>query len=350
MNVIVLFGGKSTEYEISCKSAFNVLSNINQNYNVQKIGITKEGKWYYTDASNEEIRDGLWISSNTNSPVDINFTEKCFKKDGQNIKCDIVFPVLHGKNGEDGTIQGLLEMLDVPYVGCSVMSSAVCMDKIMANIIFEREGINHVKWISAEKSEYVDSPDKIIQRFSGLKFPVFIKPSNAGSSVGVTKCNTAEDIDKALKLAFLVDARVIAEEGISSPMEIEVAVMGNEKPIAAIAGRVMSATEVYDYSAKYENDASYNQLPAQISDELSEEIRKTAIKAYESCKCSGLSRVDFFVDSDENVYLNEINTMPGFTSISMFPQAFAKSGYDYTELIDKLIEYGFNYKKYKGEN
>lgn len=345
MNVAVFFGGKSTEHEVSCKSACNIIENIGA-HKVIKIGISKKGEWFYTEAKPDEIKNCQWEKKAYNIPVSIDMANKCFIKDGKSLEIDVAFPALHGKNGEDGTIQGLFELLELPYVGSRVVGSALCMDKAYTNIIFQNIGLKHTKWMSVEKYDFFKNPQEIIIKTkTTLKFPVFIKPSNAGSSVAVSKCNTEDELIPAYEAAFLVDSRVIAEEGIKNPLEIEIAVMGNENPIAATAGRVVSATEVYDYNSKYENEKSFNLIPADISEDLSEYIRETAIKAYKACSCAGLARVDFFVDEDKNVYINEINTLPGFTQISMYPQAFVKSGVKYDVLISKLLEYALKYGK-----
>lgn len=344
MNVILFFGGNSTEHEVSCSSAYSVLNNI-KGHDVVKIGITKDGKWFKTNASNISIKNGEWINDKSNKPVLISFNEKGFISDGELIKPDVVFPLLHGKNGEDGTIQGLLELMEIPYVGSRVLGSSLCMDKAYAKIIFKHIGINQTPWLTFEYQDYYKNPIyswDCIEK--SLKLPIFVKPSNAGSSVGVTKCSTRAEFADAFETAFKIDRRVVVEQGFINAREIEVSVMGNECPVASVAGRVQSATEVYDYHSKYVNEQSYNVIPADIKAEISEQIRDYAKKAYKACDCKGLARVDFFLSPDDEIFINEINTMPGFTSISMYPQAFAASGVEYEQLIESLFEYatGFN--------
>lgn len=338
MNVILLFGGNSSEHEVSCMSACNVLANT-EGHSVEKIGITKTGEWLFTEASREEILDGSWISCASNRPVTVDLAKKAFFKDGEKVPCDVVFPVLHGKNGEDGTIQGLLEVLELPYVGCRVLASAVCMDKITANLVFEASKIPHVAWVGFDKSDYTVKKDDLFKKITDLGFPVFIKPSNAGSSVGITRCDKAAELEQAIGEALKIDERILAEKGLRNFKEIEVAVLGNGSPKASAPGRIVSATEVYTYDSKYKNDKSYTLIPADISRETAEEIRKEAVRAYRACGCTGLSRVDFFLTDQGKIYLNEINTLPGFTSISMYPQLFAAEGITYPELINELLRY-----------
>lgn len=334
MKVLILFGGKSTEYEISCLSAGNVIENIS-GHDVTKIGITRDGRWFYTDAEVCEIKSGKWVERE-NVPVNIDFSKKAFVKNGETLSFDVAFPVLHGKNGEDGTVQGLFELLELPYVGPGVLGSAVCMDKISANVIFENAGLNHVKWEAATAAEYKNDKDGVISRFSSLGFPLFIKPSNAGSSVGITKCVTAEEVGAAVDAALAVDGRIIAEEGLENFLEIEVGVMGDGSEKGEV-GRIKSACEVYDYDSKYNNPDSTVILPADISSELREKVLSSAETAYRACGCKGLSRVDFFLGENGVLYINEINTLPGFTSISMFPMSFKAKGLSYSEIIDRLL-------------
>lgn len=336
MNVILLFGGQSSEHEISRMSARNVLSRIS-GHTIEKIGITRSGKWFFTEASPEEILDGSWEKHPSNTPAVADLSRKVFLKKGIPAACDVVFPILHGKNGEDGTVQGLLEILGIPYVGCGVLASAVCMDKITANQVFTANKIGHVAWLGFDKGDYAEKKENLLSAIEELGFPVFIKPSNAGSSVGITRCDQKEQLEPAIQEALQVDDRIVAEKGLKNFKEIEVAVLGNHRPIASRPGRILSATEVYTYESKYQNQDSRTLIPADITPQTAEKIRQTAVKAYRACGCTGLSRVDFFLTEDNRIYLNEINTLPGFTSISMFPRLFADAGIDYPELIDRLL-------------
>jgi len=337
MNVAVIFGGKSTEHDVSCMSAASILDNIS-GHNVIKIGVTLDGKWFLTEATNEQIRKNEW--------------EKCDKKqifadlsalklvcDGKNLDIDVAFPIIHGRNGEDGRLQGLLEMLKIKYVGPGVLGSAVCMDKITANKLFGTVGIPHAEWIYFTKSEYLSDKNGILSKTERLGYPVFVKPSNAGSSIGITKVHEKSELEDAINLAFENDSRVLVEKSIENCKEIEIAVMGNDFPQTSSTGRVLSANESYDYEAKYFSPDSKTLIPSGISDEQEKTIKEYAVKAYKACDCRGLSRVDFLIGEDGEVYLNEINTLPGFTNISMYPKLFIAVGYEYSEIINKLIEY-----------
>jgi D-alanine-D-alanine ligase len=280
MKVIVIFGGKSTEYEVSCSSASSVLKNMKK-HEVTKIGITKDGRWFKTEADEASVKNGDWVNNKANIPVFVSFNDKAFVCDGKKIAADVVFPLLHGKNGEDGTIQGLLELMDIPYVGSRFLSSAICMDKAYAKIVFEHNKIKQTPWLTFEKYDYSKDPQKAADDIENiLRFPVFVKPSNAGSSVGITKCNTKADLPKAFEEAFEIDRRVVVEQGFINAREVEVAVMGNEEPVASVPGRIHSANEVFDYNSKYDNDKSYNVIPADIKDETAAVIRELAKKAY----------------------------------------------------------------------
>lgn len=339
MNVALIFGGKSTEYEVSCRSAASVLTNM-EGYDVCRIGITKNGEWFVTDASVDDIRSGKWTELPKQS-VSFDLTAKAFICDGKKLNIDVAFPIVHGRNGEDGRLQGLLEMFGIKYVGPGVLGSAVCMDKITANRLFESVGISHAKWFSAIRG--IDCAEEIAKKAEELGYPIFVKPSNAGSSVGITKCFDSSQLEQALAVAYENDSRVIIEKSIEEPLEIEIAVMGNEAPITSCTGRVLSSNEeIYDYDAKYNSSASKTLIPSGLPKDMEDRIKEIAVRAYRVCDCKGMSRVDFLIDKNGKIYLNEINTLPGFTSISMFPALFTASGMTYTELIHKLIDYALN--------
>lgn len=348
--VCVIFGGESTEYEISLKSAYSILQNINKDkYDVITIGITRDGKWYLYDGSYDLIPENKWYNE-TLRPVSIMHGCKkpsaaVFNGDSTYTKIDfdIAFPVLHGINGEDGTIQGLFELAGIKYVGTGVITSCIGMDKTFAKIVFKNEGINQADWVVIEKYEMPDIDKKIAEIESELGYPVFIKPANAGSSIGIGKAKNRDELVKAVNEAFKIDKKVLVEEFLKGH-EVECAVLGNKGNIkASCVGEIVASQDFYTYDAKYSGDCpSTLYIPAKISEKHSEEVRKGAVKAFNALDGKGLSRVDFFVD-DENdkVYINEINTMPGFTNISMYPKLFEASGIKYSELIDKLIEIGF---------
>ena len=323
----IIYGGISTEHEVSKMSAASVIENLNkEKYDITKIYIDTNGKWYKEDEKAEVI----------------NIVEELQK-------LDIIFPVLHGKFGEDGTIQGLLEILKIPYVGCKVLASSIGMDKVYTKIIFEKAGIPQAPYIYIQKK---DNKYKIInQNFeeeelevekitSKLKFPMFVKPSNSGSSVGVKKAQNVEELQKAIENAGQYDNKILVEQGIEGK-EVECAILEtkNKEVIASTVGEIMSAEEFYSFDAKYNIPESKTIIPAIIEENKIEEVRKLAIKAFKSIDGSGLSRVDFFVEKVTNkIYINEINTMPGFTKISMYPKLFEAVGISYSELLEKLIE------------
>lgn len=328
----VIFGGMSTENEVSVKSATSVMNNLDRSkYEVFPIYINKEGEWF---------------EYNNNKPIEniINYLKKM----------DVVFPVLHGLYGEDGTIQGMLELIKVPYVGCGIIASSTGMDKTYTKIIFEKAKINQAKHIyikdyDGDKVTLVeaDLEEKKISLEEAIKlvnenliFPLFIKPSRSGSSVGVNKAENNEELKNAILEAFKYDSKVLIEQGIKGK-EVECAVLGNSRigVEASRVGEILSAEDFYTFDAKYENQNSKTVIPASITDEQQETIREYAKKAFKALDGNGLSRVDFFVEEGTGkVYLNEINTMPGFTDISMYPKLMEDLGYSYKELLNKLIE------------
>ena len=336
----VIFGGMSTENEVSCISGASVIKHLNkEKYNVFPIYIDKIGNWYKVKLEDVEKSEEL-----ENKEHIENITE--YLK-----QMDVIFPVLHGLYGEDGTIQGLFELLKIPYVGCGVLASSVGMDKVYTKLIFEKANINQAKYIYIrkynEKYIYIDEEfnerilelediDKITN--DKLRFPVFVKPSNSGSSVGINKAHNIEELKNAIVEAGKYDNKILIEEGIVGK-EVECAVLGNEDVISSCVGEIKSADEFYSYDAKYNNENSKTLIPAEISEENSKEIQKLAIKAFKAISGRGLSRVDFFIeDKTEKIYINEINTLPGFTSISMYPKLFEAVGISYEKLLDNLIE------------
>lgn len=345
IRVAVLFGGQSNEHEISLISASNIIRNIPKDkYEVVTVGITKKGRWLLYQGDIDSIENGLWETNPDNvscvlSPDPMHKGFLALMDDGmvQHIKVDVVFPALHGKNGEDGTVQGLFELSGIPFVGCDLLSSANCMDKDMTHIILEANGIKTAKWITIKESE-IDLLDDFADRMDKeLKYPMFVKPANCGSSVGISKVNDIDELKNGIKTAFAHDKKVIVEQGING-IECECAVMGNSEPFASTVGEIAAANDFYDYEAKYQNEESKTYIPAKnIPDDKIEEIRCIAIKAYKALGCSGLSRVDFFYLKNGEIYLNEINTLPGHTKISMYPQLMEHFGLSPSEQEDKLI-------------
>ncbi|NLG88275.1 MAG: D-alanine--D-alanine ligase [Clostridiaceae bacterium] len=351
--VAVLFGGQSFEHEVSRVSAQSVIENLDKDkYDIIPIGITKEGKWIRYTGEYSDIGSGKWEAialKELKDGPEASFAaisrgyptiRDFFLEFDKNI--DIVFPVLHGCNGEDGTIQGLLELAGIPYVGCGVLSSAVGMDKATSKILFESAGIPQGKYFLVLRSEINGNIRQIQKRTEEtIGYPCFVKPSNCGSSVGVSKVNDSEELLKALLIAGKYDRRILIEEFING-REIECAVLGNDSPIASTVGEVVPCNEFYDYKAKYIDNASEIIIPAQLDDQTVQLIRNYAVEAFKALDCSGLARVDFFVEKvTGKVYINEINTMPGFTSISMYPKLWEACGIPYGELLDRLIDFAF---------
>lgn len=345
----VIFGGKSSEHEVSRVSASYIISVIPQDeYEIVTIGITKSGRWLLYSGETAAIADGSWEKHPDNKTAFIAPAPSIsgmVVKDGDRceiVPIDVIFPVLHGKNGEDGTIQGLFEMSGIPYVGCGVLASAACMDKAVTNILLEKFGIDQAAFTWFYAYEYQKSPESILAKIEAeLKsYPLFVKPANAGSSVGVSKAHDRSELINAIELAVKEDSKIVIEENITG-YEVECAVMGNEEPFASVPGQIAPASEFYDYDAKYNNAASELFIPARINADLQKRVQEIAVKAYRLIGCSGLSRVDFFVTEDGRVLLNEINTLPGFTSISMYPKLMQASGYEGTALIKALIKSAF---------
>lgn len=337
----VVFGGMSTENEVSCISGISVIKHLNkEKYEINPIYIDKSGNWFKLRIEDIE-KEGEELE---NKEIISNIMEYIQEM-------DVIFPVLHGLYGEDGTIQGLFELLKIPYVGCGVLASSVGMDKVYTKVIFDKANINQTKYVYIRKynEDYIYVDEKFNEQILNieeilkivkekLKFPMFIKPSNSGSSVGINKAHNVEELKVAIEEAAKYDNKILIEEGIIG-REIECAVLGNEEVMSSCVGEIKAADEFYSYDAKYNNEESKTLIPAEISKEKTEEIQKLAIKAFKAIDGKGLSRVDFFVeDKTENVYINEINTLPGFTSISMYPKLFNQIGIGYAELLDKLIE------------
>lgn len=368
--VAVIFGGQSSEHEVSRVSAQSVIENIDKRkYDIQMIGITKKGQWLTYDGPTEKIGSGQWqaiaekqlyaqnsqkqkltehngVTGKLAQSAEIATNNSARGIFGENVNApiDVVFPVLHGCNGEDGTIQGLFELAGIPYVGCGVLGSSVGMDKAYTKIIFEKEGLPQGDYlVFSRKQVYYQNEDVIKEVEAKLTYPCFIKPSNAGSSVGVNKATNRVELIKALDIAAKNDRRILVEEFING-REIECAVLGNDNPIASTVGEVVPCNDFYDYEAKYQvGDSSRVVIPAEnLSIETIQKIREYAVRAFKCLDCAGLSRVDFFVHKTTgDIYINEINTLPGFTQISMYPKLWEESGISYTELIDKLIELAF---------
>lgn len=334
MKLGIIFGGKSTEHDISIKSFNSIFEHLNKDkYDIYSIYISKDGKFYEClngNFNNLKLIDNITI----------------YLK-----KLDVIFPVLHGIYGEDGTIEGMFEILDIPYVGCGVLSSSLCMNKIYTKTILKMANIEQTNSLYLKKLDnnylLLDNNfnslelnfDNIFDKvFSKLKFPVFIKPANGGSSIGVYKANNKEEFNEYLKDAINYDKNIVIEEEIIG-REVECAILGNEEIKVSTVGEIITKDTFYTYESKYENNDSFVKIPAELDDELIKSIQTLAKKAYLACACQGLARIDFFIEnSTKKVLINEINTMPGFTEISMYPKLFEYEGISYSDLLDKLIE------------
>ena len=345
LSVCILFGGMSPEHEVSLRSAESVLNNIDkEKYNIFPVGITRDGDWVlYGGKDYSKLVTGEWRSCPENrratiSPVRgqglLSFEGDCVVRE----RIDVVFPVLHGENGEDGAMQGLLQMAGIPYVGPHISASAVAMDKSLTKLVVDHAGVPQAAWQLVRDAELENHMENTLDLLENrFRYPMFVKPAGTGSSVGVSKAADRDVLRSSLRYAAKYDRKILVEEYILG-REIEVAVMGNDNPVASICGEIDSGAEFYDYDAKYVTDTSTAYIPARLPDDVEEVVREAAIKVYRAVGCQGLSRVDFFVTFDENrVVFNEINTIPGFTSISMYPKLFAASGIPYPQLIDELI-------------
>ena len=346
LSVCVLFGGMSPEHEVSLRSAESVLNNINkEKYNVFPVGITRDGDWIiYGGKDYSELPAGTWMNNPANrrgtiSPIR---GQGLFCFDGDCVvreRIDVVFPVMHGENCEDGAIQGLLQLAGIPYVGPHISASAVAMDKTLTKLVVDQAGVPQAAWHLVRSGELQHHMDHVVAALEAkFNYPMFVKPAGTGSSVGVSKAADRTALEKALWDAAKFDKKILVEEFIHG-REIEVAVLGNESPAASICGEIDSGAEFYDYEAKYVTDTSTAYIPARISEDVEEQVRELAVQVYSAIGCQGLSRVDFFVTYEDNrIVFNEINTLPGFTSISMYPKLFAASGIPYSQLIDELLQ------------
>src|SRR5579859_6882187 len=387
LRVGILFGGRSGEHEISLLSAASVFKAIDQNkYEVVPIGITKDGRWLTASdaerllhgsasegaratlragdpdstASAAVLQNGEAVvvppEPHKSSMTPFQTDTPVRRASDRAINVDIIFPVLHGTFGEDGTIQGLLELADIPYVGAGVLGSAAGMDKDVMKRLFAAAGLPIVKHITVLRSDW-EQEAKSVRRLveSNLKYPLFVKPANLGSSVGISKAHDAKELVPAMEEAAAYDRKIVVEQGVGGKKrkarEIECAVLGNEKPAASIAGEIIPGKEFYDYSAKYLEEGSKWEIPAKLTKKQMQQVQEMAIAAFCAVECAGLARVDFLMDPhSEKIYLNEINTMPGFTSISMYPKMWAASGVPYPQLIDRLVQLALERHQEKKKN
>ena len=345
LTVAVVFGGQSSEHSVSCVSGVTVMKALNpEKYDVVLIGITKEGRWLLAD-SIEDVESGAWRKSHVNAIIspDANDHGLILVEDGKVTKkrIDVAFPILHGMYGEDGTIQGLFELANIPYVGCGVLASSVSMDKWYTKIVVDDLDIRQAKYVPINHIDMRNIENCVAKVEAKLDYPVFVKPSKAGSSVGVNKASDAEELKAALTEALKHDIHILVEETIVG-REIECAVLGGYEPIASDVGEVLSAEDFYTFDAKYNNQESKTDLHPTFPEGKMEEVRAAAIKIFKALDGFGCSRVDFFMENETNeIVFNEINTMPGFTSISMYPMLWREKGLETSALVDRMIETAF---------
>lgn len=350
MNLVALFGGQSSEHVVSCMSVQNVVANIDtEKYNVILVGITEDGRWVKVDSA-EEIKNDTWRESKVSAVLSPDAKEKCLllMEDGkvEKVPVDVVFPVLHGLYGEDGTVQGLFELAQIPYVGCGVLASAVSMDKMTTKVIVNNLGIRQAAFVAVLKEEMSDMGAIIEKIENAFPYPVFVKPSNAGSSKGVSRADNREELIAGLEEAVKHDRRILVEEMIVGH-EVECAVYGGglEDVQASGVGEILAAADFYDFEAKYYNAESKTVIDPELPGNTAELVREAAIKIFKGVDGYGLSRVDFFVEADGGVVFNEINTLPGFTAISMYPMLWEARGISKPQLVDALISHAL--KRYE---
>ncbi|ONI40348.1 D-alanine--D-alanine ligase A [Candidatus Epulonipiscium fishelsonii] len=341
-NILLLFGGQSSEHEVSLKSATTIFNNFDKDkYDVYPVGITKNGKWLLDKDPKVDFTKNVWINKGIACVLSPDATDGGLilmreDEDIVKIRIDKVFPVLHGKYGEDGTVQGLCKLAQIPYVGCGVISSAISMDKAFTKIIVKEAGIPQADFVIIKEEDFDDIDNSVKKIETAFGYPYFIKPANAGSSVGISKAHNREELINGIKNALLHDSKVLVEETIVG-REVETAVLGNKDLQVSGVGEILAAAEFYDFDAKYNNAASKTVVSADLPENIKNEIRKYAKIIFKALECKGLSRVDFFVTNDNKIIFNEINTLPGFTPISMYPMLFEAEGIEIKELINKLL-------------
>jgi len=349
VRVAVVFGGRSGEHEVSLVSAEGIMKAIDkEKYEVMPVGITKEGRWIASGDPMRALQSGMVegesrpaaLLGDPSQRALIRLEEQEQELQAKRLaEMDVVFPVLHGPYGEDGTVQGLLELANLPYVGAGVLGSALGMDKIAQKTVLRAHGLSVTDFVPVLRKEWEQTPDSVIDRIlETLACPCFVKPANLGSSVGITKAHQPEALPAALNEAARYDRRLLVEEAVDA-REIEISVLGNDDPIASVPGEIIPGGEFYDYEAKYIADDSELLIPAPISEEVTRRIQEMAVRAYKAIDCAGMARADFFLErGTDRIYINELNTIPGFTPISMYPKLWEASGISYSELVDRLIE------------
>lgn len=347
----LLYGGKSAEHQVSLQTALAVINALDyEKFEIHPIYITEQGEWVKGHLLNGKVETvaALQFSQGEYLPPTA-LAPTLFEADSNEQSFDIIFPLLHGPNGEDGTVQGLLELLNLPYVGNGVLASSAGMDKVIMKNIFAQAGLPQVKYVWFIRSEWESKSDAAYEKVEAeLGYPCFVKPANLGSSVGISKCSNREQLVEAFKEAFQFDRKIIVEEGIVA-REVELGVLGNDRPECSVAGEIIPKVEFYDYKAKYEDGNTALIIPAEITEDEYKLLEGLAKEAFKALDCSGLVRADFFLTKDGKAYINEVNTMPGFTPFSMFPLLWKHTGVEYPQLIEQLVNLGLEryYEKQK---
>lgn len=346
LQVAVIFGGRSGEHEVSLASARSVIENLDPaRYDVTLVGITKDGRWLLPDDGARALTEGLTQLEGSRALLPADYGSRVLlRTDGSRLESalavDVAFPVLHGPYGEDGTVQGLLELAGVPYVGAGVLGSAVAMDKVMMKTLFRAAGLPVADFVPVRKVDWQTEPAAVAQRLAQqIGFPCFVKPANLGSSVGISKVHGPQELTAALDLAAEYDTRLIVERSVENAREIECSVLGNHAPEVSVPGEIIPCDEFYSYRAKYVDEGSQLIIPAELPEAVAQQVRELSAAAFEATDCAGMARVDFLVTRDDHrVFVSEINTIPGFTRISMYPKLWEASGLPYPRLLDRLIE------------
>ncbi len=327
--LLLLCGGQSGEHEVSLASAKSVIEASQQHYDATAIVISKEGKLLSSSESNQALNQGSSQGLSAKTALS-NLDYSAF---------DVAFPLLHGPNGEDGSIQGLLQLSGFPYVGSGIAASAVGMDKLLMKAVYAAQALPQINYAGVNRNEWQNNPAKVLTELERLSYPLFVKPANLGSSVGISKVRNKEQLSEALNQAASFDRRIIVEQGLEHPRELEVAILGNENPKASPVGEISFNADFYDYETKYGEGNAELHIPAKIPADIAKTCQDLAIKAFKAIDAAGLARVDFFYDeSNQKLYLNEINTMPGFTKTSMYPKLWEAAGISYSELVKRLVE------------
>ena len=361
LRVGIIFGGRSGEHEVSYCSATSIINAIDKNkYTVIPIGITKQGKWISPQETARALQSGkiegkssvVLLSDPSSKALIYIDSNQGLNKSPDLEKLDVIFPVLHGPYGEDGTVQGLLELANLPYVGAGLAASAISMDKDLMKTIFKQHKLPILKWITIKRKDWRKDKLKILSLIQdNFKYPVFVKPTNLGSSVGITKVHQKKELEKAIDLASSYDRKILIEEGAEDVREIECSILGNDDLRASVVGEVIPAREFYDYDSKYIDKKTQLIVPADLSKAVSQKVQQIALRAFRAVDAAGMARIDFFVTKKENkIYLSEINTIPGFTSVSMYPRLWQATGISYPELIDRLIQLALERHQDKNQN